>query len=143
LDPPAIVDHPYALAQGDDCFWPSLHGRAIGRLGYLEVLDAGEMFDDVFAGVVPHIDAVRELRTGLHGFVGSHRASRKSAVSNCLVASSALPPFSAASISNSIARFHELRSPYVLGERQNEGSGVAERAKLGRIFQGDGAREVS
>jgi len=41
------------------------HSRPIGRLRYLELLNAGQVLNDL-AGVVPRIKAVRELGAGLH-----------------------------------------------------------------------------
>jgi hypothetical protein len=61
-----IVDHARASPQGDDCSRPSLQGGPIGRFRDFEILDSGQVFDDVLAGIVPHIDAMGEIGSGLH-----------------------------------------------------------------------------
>ena len=72
--PPAIVDDPRPLAQGDDRFRPSLHGSSVGCFRNLEILDAGKVLNDVLAGIVPHIEPVREIGSGFH-FATSSLAS--------------------------------------------------------------------
>ena len=73
------MDHARALAQGDDGFRPSLSQPPIGRLRYLELLNAGQVLNDL-ASVVPRIKAVRELGAGLHASSHIWSKSGQSAV---------------------------------------------------------------
>lgn len=46
---------------------PALAGGPIGRHRYLEILDVGQVLDDILAINRPHVDAVQEVSSGAHG----------------------------------------------------------------------------
>ena len=70
--PLAVADHAGTLPQGDSCVRPSLHGRLVGRLRNLEILDAGNIVDDDFPSVVPQVDAEVKMHPGFS--LPQHRA---------------------------------------------------------------------
>ena len=68
----AILHDPGALTQGDPCVWPTLARSPIRRSRNNEVLQAGEMLNDVLAVLSPDVDAVNKVGSG-SGLVISHR----------------------------------------------------------------------
>ena len=58
-----------SLARRDLRLWPSPHGRPIGRDRRFEIINAGDVLDDVVTGTIPNIDAEREVGLRLHGAV--------------------------------------------------------------------------
>jgi hypothetical protein len=66
--PPATPDHPRALAQRDGRAGPALDRGPIGRLRHLEILDAGNVLDEVVAAGIPHVDAESEMSPRRHRY---------------------------------------------------------------------------
>ena len=46
---------------------PALARGEIGRDRHLEILGADDVLEDAIAGIVPNVDAEREMGPGLHG----------------------------------------------------------------------------
>src|SRR4029453_12734707 len=57
---PALMHDPRALPQGDARRWPARHGRPIGRLGHLKILNPGDTLEDTVARGVPDVHAEGE-----------------------------------------------------------------------------------
>jgi hypothetical protein len=72
LSPPTVFYHPRALAQRNRCVWPTLARSAIRRPRDNEVLQAGEVLNDVLAVLTPDVDAVNKVGSG-SGLVISQR----------------------------------------------------------------------
>ena len=71
-----VMHHPDALPQRDPRPWPAQDGCPVGRLCHLEVVHAGDVFDDAVACVVPDVHAKGEVCLGLQGKSGLARARR-------------------------------------------------------------------
>jgi hypothetical protein len=63
---PIPVHDPRTLAQRDLRFWPSSDGRPIGCDCRFEIIDAGDVLDDVVTRTIPNIDAECEVGLRLH-----------------------------------------------------------------------------
>jgi hypothetical protein len=59
---PGIAHHARALPQHDARCRPARDGGAVRRLRELEIVDAGDVVDDVVAGVIPNVDPELEMR---------------------------------------------------------------------------------
>ena len=64
---PVPCHHPCTLAQRDLRLWPSSECRPIGCDGRFEIIDASDVLDDVVTGIIPDINAEREVGLRLHG----------------------------------------------------------------------------
>ena len=62
----AVLDDAVALPQSDGFTRPSLARRLKGRLGYLKVLDARHMVEDVVAELVLAVDPEGEMSASYH-----------------------------------------------------------------------------
>jgi hypothetical protein len=72
LSPSIVFYDPRALAQRNCCVWPALARSPIRRPRNNEVLQAGEVLNDVLAVVSPDVDAVNKVGSG-SALVISHR----------------------------------------------------------------------
>jgi hypothetical protein len=63
---PIPVHDPRTLAQRDLRLWPSSDGRPVGCDCRFEIIDAGDVLDDVVTRTIPNIDAECEVRLRLH-----------------------------------------------------------------------------
>jgi hypothetical protein len=64
--PPAVLDDAGTLSQSDGFTRPSLACCLKRRLGYLEVIDARHMVEDIFAELVPAINPEGEMSASRH-----------------------------------------------------------------------------
>jgi hypothetical protein len=59
---PAVLDDPSTLPKGDCRLRPSLDRKLICSHGQLAIVDAGQLLDDRLTVIVPHVDAMSEIR---------------------------------------------------------------------------------
>jgi hypothetical protein len=71
LSPSIVFYDPRALAQRNCCVWPALARSPIRRPRNNEVLQAGEVLNDVLAVLTPDVDAINKVGSG-SGLVINH-----------------------------------------------------------------------
>jgi hypothetical protein len=67
LFPPCFHYYPRALAQRDLGLWPSTDCSPIGCDRRFEIIDPGDVLDEVVTGTVPNIDPEGEVGLRFHG----------------------------------------------------------------------------
>jgi hypothetical protein len=60
----AVFDHMRAVAEGDGLAGPAVAGDMVGRQRDRQVLDVGQMLDNLLLVVGPQVDTVGEVRSG-------------------------------------------------------------------------------
>src|SRR3954451_23621654 len=77
---PAVLDDPSTLPKGDCCLRPSLDRKLICSHGQLAIVDAGQLLDDRLTVIVPHVDAMSEIRPAVHDLFKSSSISNAACV---------------------------------------------------------------